>query len=229
VTRGLGFPRTGNKAQNDETDFYDWLDHFLPMDEDHQDNYKCYHPANFQTRYLESKVSAAHGVKNRPNGTLRFEGNITRATSTYYEQDFVPIVEFHHESLCIFYFRLGTSAPKMARQYLNAQCACPKPMAVDENLQMVHVVHHENGHRKELRSLDEDILQKIRILTRVDSDLYVLALRQFLVEIAWLESSDGIDRQVLCHDVIRRLEPELEYLNVSVLQLYEEAKSLFGG
>jgi hypothetical protein len=55
----------------------------------------------------------------------------------------------------------------------------------------------------------------------------VLALRQFLVEIAWLESSDGIDRQVLCHDVIHRFEPELEYLNVSVVQLYARRQNLW--
>jgi hypothetical protein len=58
-----------------------------------------------------------------------------------------------------------------------------------ENLKMVHVVHHENCHRQELRSLEQHIhiLQKIRMLTRVDSELYALALRQMLVEIAWLE------------------------------------------
>jgi hypothetical protein len=229
TTKGLGFPRTGNNSTRDEVDFHSWLDHFLPMNDDHIDNYKCYHPANFQTRYLDSKVSAAHGVANRPNGTLRFEGNLTLATATYWKLDFVPIVELHHESLCLFYHRLGPNAPEKAVMYLNSQCVCPKPTTNDKNLQMVHIVHHENGHRKELRTLPSEILKKIEVLTRVDMELYLVGLRQILKEIAWLESNDGVRRRVLCDGVLEKLEPELEYLNVSVLQLYDEAKTLVSG
>ena len=226
VTKGLKFPRSGSNATSDEMDFDKWLDHFLPMDHEHQENYKCYHPANFQTRYLESKVSGAHGVLNRPNDTTRFEGNFTRASSTYWDQDFVAVVELHHESMCLLYHRLGPNAPEKARQYLNAQCVCPKPMTMDANLKEVHVVHHANGHRKELRSSPKQTLQKIEMLTVVDKKLYLLALRQILVEIAWLESEQGLDRRVLCTDVLEKLEPELLYLNVSVLHLYEEGKAV---
>jgi hypothetical protein len=227
VTNGLGFPRSGNSATHDEKDFDKWLRHFLPMDFRHQDNYKCYHPANFQTRYLESHVSGAHGVVNRPKNETRFEGNLTLAYETYWEQEFVAVVEMHHESLCLLYHRLGQEAPRMAKQYLDSQCVCPKPMTADTNLKNVHVVHHENGHRNELRDLPLPILEKIAILTAVDQKLYILALGEIVREIAWLESRLGLDRRVLCDDVLETLEPQLEYLNVSVSRLYEGAKAEF--
>ena len=225
VTKGLGFPRSGSNATNDEVDFDKWLNHFL-LDQNHEENYKCYHPANFQTRYLESNVSAAHGVLNRPNDTTRFEGNFKRASLTYWDQDFVAVVELHHESLCLLYHRLGPDAPEKARQYLNAQCVCPKPLNTEGNLKEVHVVHHANGHRKELRNLPVHTLQKIQKLTTVDRRLYLLALKQILVEIAWLESDQGLGRRVLCNDALEKLEPELLYLNVNILQLYEDAKAM---
>eukprot|EP00804_Cyclotella_cryptica_P000419 CCRYP_020909-RA/>CCRYP_020909-RA protein AED:0.14 eAED:0.14 QI:0/-1/0/1/-1/1/1/0/351 len=225
VTKGRSFPRSGNTATNDEKDFNKWLDHFLPMGPGKEDNYKCYHPANFQSRYLDSKVSGSHGVINRPNDTTRFEPNLTLATSVYWDQDFVGIVELHHESLCLLYHRLGPGAPVKARQYVNAQCVCPKPMTSDENIKQVHVVHHAYGHRKDLRNLPPPILEKIGLLTAVDKRLYVLALQQMMTELAWLESASGLDRRVLCDDVLFNLEPELEYLDVSIVQFYHEAKA----
>lgn len=225
VTKGRDFPRSGNNSTSDETDFNKWLDHFLPVGPGKEDNYKCYHPANFQSRYLESKVSGAHGVTNRAIDATRFEPNLTIATPVYWDQDFVGIVELHHESLCLLYHRLGPGAPKNARQYVNAQCVCPKPKASDKTLKQVHVVHHANGHRTDLRNLPAHILQKIDLLTVVDKRLYVLALKQMIRELVWLESTSGLDRRVLCDDALLKLEPELKYLDISVLQLYREARA----
>jgi hypothetical protein len=149
------------------------------------------------------------------------------AYETYWEQEFVAVVEMHHESLCLLYHRLGPEAPRMAKQYLDSQCVCPKPMTADTNLKNVHVVHHENGHRNELRDLPLSIIEKIAILTAVDQKLYILALGEIVREIAWLESRLGLDRRVLCDDVLETLEPQLEYLNVSVSRLYEGAKAEF--
>ena len=225
VTKGRSFPRSGKNSTNDETDFNKWLDHFLPMGPGKEDNYKCYHPANFQSRYLDSKVSGAHGVTNRAIDATRFEPNLTIAKPVYWDQDFVGIVELHHESLCLLYHRLGPTAPKNARLYVNTQCVCPKPMTSDENLKQVHVVHHANGHRTDLRNLPPHILQKIDLLTVVDKRLYVLALKQMIRELVWLESPSGLGRRVLCDDALIKLEPELEYLDVSVMQLYREARA----
>ena len=58
-------------------------------------------------------------------------------------------------------------------------------------------------------------------LTVIDSMVYTLALGQFMQEIAWLEST--LDRRVLCDDVLQKLEPELDYLDLSVTQLYGNA------
>ena len=48
-------------------------------------------------------------------------------------------------------------------------------------------------------------------LTRIDVAIYNIALRQFMGEIAWLESKAALGRRVLCDDVLKPLEPELSY------------------
>jgi hypothetical protein len=66
--------------------------------------------------------------------------------------------------------------------------------------------------------MDNAILEKIDVLTRVDRFMYRFALKQFLKEIAWLEAN--MKRRVLCDSVLDKWEDELEYLNVHLKDAY---------
>ena len=221
TTNNTGFPRSGNNTATDESDFQLWLDHFLPMSSNTQDMYSCYHPANYQSRHLTQTKSNVHGVKGLP-ASNKFEPNLTIAINTYWQQDFVPLVEFFHESKCILYFRLGTNAPHQAQSYLEDTCHCPQPVPSNNETQTdEHVTHHTLGHRSSLHNLPQQSLTMIANLTVIDSVVYTFALGQFMQEIAWLEYTLG--RSVLCGDVLEKLEPELEYLDLSVTLLYTDA------
>jgi hypothetical protein len=87
----------------------------------------------------------------------------------------------------------------------------------------VHATHHDNGHRSSMLNLPVDILESVDALTRVDQAVYKVALRQFLREMAWLESK--LERQVLCDEVLQQWEPELAYLNVSLTSMYRDVKN----
>jgi len=167
------------------------------MSIDKQDVYSCYHPANFQSRHLTQKQANVHGVKSLPEKN-KFEPNTTIAINTYWKQDFVPLVEFFHESQCILYFRLGNNAPHKAKSYLDDTCHCPQPVDTHTD---EHVTHHKKGHRSSLNSLPQKSLAIIANLTLIDSMVYTLTLGQFMQEIAWLEYTLG--RRVLCGDVLQ--------------------------
>ena len=114
TTRNKDFPRSGDKYEDDEVDFDSWLSHFTADNNTHY--YKCYHPANFQTRALTSQrryVGSGRGGYNP---------NITLAMDTYKDLDFVALVEFVHESQCMLYYRLGDKAPAAAKSYLSESC-----------------------------------------------------------------------------------------------------------
>jgi len=216
------FPRSGITEYDDEVDFEAWLDHFLPMGPKRRDRYNCFHPANYQSRALTSHQRSPHGVEtNDP-----FEPDVVSASQTYWEMDFVGLVEFTHESRCLLYYRLGNDAPPSSLSYLSDKCKCQGRQKEDED---VHVVHHELGHRSDLRYLPPKILSKVEKLTVSDSAIYNIALREFMAEIAWLESDAALGRRVICDDVLKKLEPELTYLvgldgqKVNVTQLYMEA------
>ena len=143
----------------------------------------------------------------------------------YRNQDFVPVVELFHESSCLLYHRLGPRAPARALRYLDQRCRCPQPEireGGEDVLELVHITYHALGHRQDLRNLPRSALDKVAILTRVDRELYLVALGEILAEVAWLESPAGLGRRVLCDEVIEKLEPELAYLDRSFAKLYRD-------
>ena len=180
------------------------------------DYFNCYHPANYQSRALTSKSVDPHGLEaNDP-----FEPNVTLAVNTLWSFDFIALVDFFHESRCLFYYRLGSGAPEKAVAYLNGQCQCDT-RTVGRN--DVHVKHYEVGRRFILRTLPQVTLTKLKYLIEVDTKIYVLALREFMAEIAWLESPSAFGRRVLCDSSLEKVEQELEYLRgggFSVTDLY---------
>mmetsp|Transcript_4540 Transcript_4540/g.10920 ORF Transcript_4540/g.10920 Transcript_4540/m.10920 type:complete len:434 (-) Transcript_4540:50-1351(-) len=227
MTNGTAFPRSGTAETDDERDFEAFLDHFLPLGgEGTVDEYKCYHPANYQSRHLDVRgVKKPHGVRDLPHDEYRFEPNLNHSLSVYRDQDFVPVVELFHESSCLLYHRLGPRAPARVLRYLDQRCRCPQPEireGGEDVLELVHITHHALGHRQDLQNLPQSILDKVAILTRVDRELYLVALGEILAEVAWLESPAGLGRRVLCDEAIEKLEPELAYLDRSFANLYRD-------
>lgn len=225
MTKNTNFPRSG---ENDVADFDQWLNHFLDKQQQQHpagvDRYNCYHPANYQSQFLSTDFNAhqSHGRTGNNVPLVAFDPNWTTVEETYWSFDWVAVVDFNHESKCLLYHRL---LPKtdMIVDYLNNTCTCDGNRSIMSNtLSDVKIQHHQEGHVSELRTLPEQVLRKVAILTRVDMKLYVEALHQFIKEIVWLESELG--RQVLCRDVLEEREPELAYLNVSVTDLYRRNK-----
>jgi len=82
------------------------------------------------------------------------------------------------------------------------------------------------GKRSNLRDLPPSTLSKVANLTSADSVIYVNALKNFMDEVAWLESDDALGRRVVCDNVLKKWEPELAYLDggyFNVTQLYHDA------
>jgi hypothetical protein len=209
---------------NDEADFNEWLNHFLDDQQLHPagvDRYNCYHPANYQSQFFSTDYNASqsHGYRSNNVPLVSFNPNFNRVNLTYWSFDWVALADFFHESKCLLYHRLVPKNQTIV-EYLEKFCVCGSEE--NKNGTDIAILHHEEGHRSELRTLPEEILNKVAILTRVDTRLYVEALHQFLREIVWLESELG--RRVLCDPVLEKHEEELAYLNVSVTSLYWETQ-----
>ena len=110
------------------------------------------------------------------------------------------------------YYRLKNNTTPEALAYLDNNCRCDVPTQDEIVKDNVHVSHHKGSHVSSMRDLPEEILSKVDELTRIDVDIYYVAIRQFMEEIAWLESKAALGRRVLCDDALKPLEPELSYL-----------------
>ncbi len=80
TTAKTSFPRTGDGYKDDELDFDSWLGHFKEGNQ--STYYKCYHPANFQSRALTSERRYVG------SGRGGFNPNVTLAMDTYNNLDF---------------------------------------------------------------------------------------------------------------------------------------------
>jgi hypothetical protein len=234
MTNGTDFPRSGTTPKDDVHDFRIWLNHFLGDDASTStrqprrtsDCFGCYYAANYQTNALTSTVHKP-GHKNDTMAAL--EPDIGRSVQVYESMDWVALTDFFHESKCLFYHRLE---PKTAPidAYLRDMCRCGIQSSSGSSSkegvkQDVHATHHDNGHRSSILDLPIDILESIDALTRVDQQLYTVALQRFVQEIVWLETELG--QQVLCDNVLEQWEPELAYLDISLTSIYTDAKSAF--
>jgi hypothetical protein len=223
VTANNDFPRSGQNDEEDVLDFSLWINHFVDphtkelIPESYDSFYSCYHPANYQSRAFEGVVPKPHW----PGSPEAMIPNFTIAEQTYWYFDFMAIIEFNHESKCLFLHRLS---PRNAVEqvYLDHTCHC-KPILAEEEVEHhdIKTLHHNGRRRKSMRDLTPDILESISAATKVDEKLYVIALQQFMREMAWLEGE--MKHRVVCDDVLEKWDAELEYLGVSVKQLYQDS------
>jgi hypothetical protein len=244
TTRGTNFPRSGTTIESDLTDYRIWLYHFLRTHDNSNANnnwsemtrkkallvpiqthcYRCYQAANYQTSVLTSR---ANKPRRQYDLHPRLEPDLQLAQLVYESMDWVALTEFFHESKCLFYFRL---APKSAHvlDYIENTCHCNSSSSSSSSSTTegdVHITHHaQAGRDSKMLDWPLDVLAAVDALTRVDQELYIYALQQFMREMAWLETQLG--RRVLCDPVLDTWEPELAYLlkNISVTTLYQNEK-----
>jgi hypothetical protein len=69
-----------------------------------EDKFKCYHPSNFQSRYLTSKDWNAQAMDR----DVGFEPDTSHALRTLHQKKmvWVGLSDFFHESKCLLYYRL---------------------------------------------------------------------------------------------------------------------------
>ena len=84
--------------------------------------------------------------------------------------------------------------------------------------------HESKGKRSTLSALPTFLHDKMDSLTTVDQDLYRLAFAQFMKEIAWLEAPEQLGRRVLCDKDLEKVDPEVKYLEINVIDTYWRAK-----
>jgi hypothetical protein len=236
ITNGTDFPRSGLSRADDDHDFQIWLNHFvrtessggkLSLSFGETDDYHCYHPANYQSRALTSKKKRPHHLDIK-DGQPIFEPNFMDAIQTYWDHDWVGISEFYTESKCLLLYRMSkgpthTVTDSMTQEYLDSRCTCIGSSSSSEKMEDIKVLHHNGIRRSTLNDLSSEMLSKIEKLTRVDTELYKVALLQFLREIAWLESESELGRRVLCQSTLDKLEVELSYLGLSITEEYNNA------
>jgi hypothetical protein len=213
------FPR--GHPENVLVDFSTWLDHFVTNSEirKEKDFYTCYHPSNYQSRALTVMDKNPHNVVLDV-----FEPDKAAVVESYWTMDWVSLTSFFHESKCLLYYRIyqgtnNSATPSFVEQYLEETCRCDSHHENNIGATDIRDAHYDNaGRRPTLNDMDNAILEKIDVLTRVDRFMYRFALKQFLKEIAWLEAN--MKRRVLCDSVLDKWEDELEYLNVHLKDAY---------
>jgi hypothetical protein len=245
ITNGTDFPRSGSSKADDEHDFQIWLNHFvntkysgrsLDSSLSETNDYNCYHPANYQSRALTSEKRKPHAIDFR-HGKPVFEPNVADAIQTYWDHNWVAISEFYSESKCLLLYRMSkgdtrTLTDTMTQEYIDSKCTCRnenKVTSSSKKIEDVKVLHHRGRRRSTLNDLPPDMLAKIEALTRVDSEVYIVALLQFLQEIAWLESESELGRRVLCQPTLDKFEAELSYLGISITEEYNNAVKHISG
>ena len=159
-------------------------------------------PWNFQARVLTSNRRKAHAVERGV-----FEPELNATIRSYFRLDYVGLTNFFHESRCLLLHRLVYKNESLAR-FFDEACRCnadgTAPQAREE-----HVIHGPATANSHVQ-LSPEVAAKIDRLTRVDAGLYLVALKQFFVEIKWLEAS--IQRKVMCRHTLLHARDKLLYI-----------------
>jgi len=232
----------GNTTGNHSTTDYEYQ-----VNRTQLKDYKCYHPSNFIARYFSVNYREAHHVVDKDHkegpflepGMDVFEPPVEAWNETFWKLDVVFVADLFLESKCLFYYRslLANSAKvnnTHLQEFLDTSCRCHESNTNETTTEpsqaaVVHVIHHAEGHRASMRDgVPARVLAKIEALTRVDVQLYKMALVEKLKQLVWLESPSQLGRRVVCTKKLEQLDYEMEYLNFGsrISELYYHLKSL---
>jgi len=186
-------------------------------------DFGCYHPSNFQSRFLTSRAFRAQSMDPR----VGFEPDPGMATKNLRSLlHFVAVQDFFHESKCLLFYRLSkdnSAASSNIRQYLEDTCRCPVPESLIKDLDKKVTHHKQFSNVTTMVDLRHETLEMVSTLTRSDEVVFTNAVMDFMREIVWLEEELG--RRVMCDATLKEAEPELRYLGWSVTELYYRTKA----
>mmetsp|Transcript_858 Transcript_858/g.1971 ORF Transcript_858/g.1971 Transcript_858/m.1971 type:complete len:440 (-) Transcript_858:34-1353(-) len=173
VIRFTSFPRgkTEDFVKGVTPDFDAWLDHFIAAPST-RNYFRCYHPKNFQTRYLYGKEkhnhhgSICHGPTYEP-----FPRSKGRTQKIINELWYIGLTEDMELSICLFEFQItGAVSDRCLCNYKTSKESVGQPA-------ITHITH--NVPRHHVSALSEATLQKIDLLTNEDVFTYNHARKIF--------------------------------------------------
>ena len=203
VTNGTEFPRSGpessskNDFENPSAGFEEWLRHVSSG----EDDFRCYHPHNMQTRYMSCSCTHHYCKVGKPE--------LSKAKQKVKDIGFLGIADFYTISVCAF--EIFTSGG-------NTKCYCPTANSVtvtsnstksvlgtdsadsadSAEIRISSQIH--NAHyvpRHSLTDLTPTHLKLIDDLTKLDDKLYKDALQRFWIDVEQASKRSGVDLKCL--------------------------------
>lgn len=168
VTKNTNFPRDPleNVTEGNLPAFRDWLLSFKMS----QDDFGCYHPINFQTRFFVCEGRNPHHKIGQP---VKVDEMVEKRLRNIW---FLGISEYYPVSVCIFKFQMGMN--------VGEECDCSKIASQTET--HVRETHGVPPHSLSLVPLD--LIEMIDAYTKEDRKLYNLALDEFMKRVAEVET-----------------------------------------
>ena len=224
---------SNNSNNNDNNDY--------EIDTDQINDFDCYHPANYQSKFFTSQQQQnIHGLDLE----VGFEPDVEKAVETMRTLDWVGLQDLYHESKCLLYYRillsedndnnnnnedaaattsiqhqamLGNVAPDEMQFYLDSFCHCNGEQAVapDPHLVPKRLTDTQLTHHQNGHRPQVRNLP-IQTLHKVDALIQSdIALFQAALQDFIHEIvwlEESLGRQVFCDATREQLEPELAYL-----------------
>mmetsp|Transcript_9285 Transcript_9285/g.18947 ORF Transcript_9285/g.18947 Transcript_9285/m.18947 type:complete len:331 (-) Transcript_9285:180-1172(-) len=180
--------------------FEDWISYF------HGDSLvtftgRCYNPHNLQARALTCHQRSNHNAVEH-----NWEPPLERALANLRSIEFVGIVEFFDESICLLLLGLRTLPPP-------PQCRCPTGTDA-------HSSASPRTHRSKTPPLatEDHVLHAIDRLTSIDFVVYQHALRLFFNRVHEEEARLGY--AFMCRSRLDRAQASLDYISTNLSRLY---------
>ena len=226
----LGFPQSENRTQ----DFIDWIEPFHGNLQKVYENraegndtwvsfpdFECYTPVNFMARALT--CSGAKDAHHLHEGWPA-EPDLVKAVTELAEHiDAVLILEFLAPSVCDLVIRFrgseknnnDTTFAAAREHYIQTECRRDCGTAVES----LGAFHRTSAHTDTMLFLDAKLLEIVDEVTKIDRQVYVIALVWFFQRMKYHE--EQFQETLICQDTLHHLREEFRYLNCDVVSLYE--------
>eukprot|EP00605_Chrysophyceae_sp_TOSAG23-4_P002755 GSChrysophyteH1.ASY1.ANO1.3038.1 assembled CDS len=197
ITKGTNFPRSDSSSKDDFENpsggFEKWLRHVSSG----EDDFRCYHPRNMQTRYMSCSCTHHYCKVGEPE--------LSKAKQKVKDIGFLGIADFYTISVCAY--EIFTSGG-------NTKCYCPTANSVTATSNSTKSVlgsllgthsakisaqKHESHHvpHHSLTDLTPSHLKLIDDLTKLDDKLYKYALQRFWIDVEQASKRSGVDLKCL--------------------------------
>lgn len=201
VTNQTEFPRRNMSMPYDG--FEQWIDHFLgqPRLKEKLKSpknfssfaFNCYNPWNMQSRYLASPLYHARG----PHFACAWHlvPNADVASLNLAKVNFIGLVDFFQESLCVFRFMAGAGIEK-------DRCSCGGPGPLRNATRVTHGVPKHS-----LQDLSPEVTAKAARMAQADLKAALQAVERFQSQLSRVRKATGV--RIICDDRLGRFRDEL--------------------